>query len=148
MRKDYKEIKLTPKLNDLYQLIKDRTEKKLRTEVKDIADALPEYYSVKLLKSNYSNCPTLYKDIDKINSCPNIEKIIIKDNNNFKLATRKEAIEYADRLSMRALRCFKKYYIVNNKIRNDGQGKLDIEENISDPNNPFVESFIKNDGVL
>ncbi len=147
MCKDYKEIKLTPKLNELYRLIEERTEKNLRTEVIDIANALPEYYSVKLLKSNYSNCPTLYKDIDKINSCPYVEKIIIKDNNNFKLATRKEAVEYADRLSMRALKFFKKYYIVNNKIRSDGQGKLDIKD-FNDSENSFIESFIKNDGVL
>lgn len=115
---------LDTKLWSLYNFIKERSLNKEKTTVKDICTAMPEFYNVVESEHNYSNCPALYRDIDLINESTEIEKIIVKDNNNFHLATEEEAKRYSLRLRARALKLFKKYWIVEQKISNNDQGKL------------------------
>lgn len=140
------EEKLSPALWDLYNFIKHRTLSKEKTTVKDICDFMPNVYKLNAKESNFSNCPNLYKDIDILNASYEIEKIIVKDNNNFRLATKEEAEIYEQKLKIRALKLLKKYWIVNNKIAVDGNGKL-----ISCQGQPivdkskareFIESFV------
>ena len=119
-----KNISLTPTLWDLYNFIKHRSLQGEKTTVKDICDFLPNTYHLNAKESNFSNCPNLYKDIDLINESSEVEKIIVKDNNNFHLATEEEAYAYEQKLKIRALKLFKKYWAVNFKISNNNQGKL------------------------
>ena len=144
---------LTPSQWKLYRYLRDRSLFNLDTCVAEICEFMPDVYTLNGKESNFSNCPTLYKDIDIINASTEVEKIIIKDNNNFKLATKEEARRYADKMKERAIKVFKKYWDVERKIANDGQGKLVSCQNeaIDETSQArhFVETFIKEveDGV-
>ena len=118
------EKKLTPELWDLYNFIKHRSTAGEKTSVKDICDFMPNVYHLNAKESNFSNCPNIYRDIDLLNGSGQLEKIIVKDYNNFHLATREEAEKYRDKLQARSLRLMKKYWIISRKIDKDGQGKL------------------------
>lgn len=139
--------KLTPQLWELYNFIKERTLTDTKTTVKDICEEFPKTYHLNSKECNFSNCPKLYEDIDFVNSSEEIEKIIIKDHNNFYLATEEQAKDYANRLFNRALKTLKKYYVVDKKIKRDGQGKIlscqltPIDE--QSQAREFVESFIR-----
>ncbi len=115
---------MNTKLWKLYNLIKERTELKLNTSVSDICLALPEYYYLIERDGNYSNCPTLYEDIDEINASADTDKIIVKDNNNFKLGTEEDVKKYLDKLEIHALKQLKKYWNVKRKIMVNNQYKL------------------------
>lgn len=138
---------LTPDLWKLYNFIKERTANGQATSVKDVCEHMPDVYYLNEKESNFSNCPKLYKDIDTLNASYQIEKIIIKDNNNFKLATKEEAETYRDKLKARAVKLFKKYWTVFKKIEKDGQGKVisadgtPIDEKSQE--RAFIESFIQ-----
>ena len=137
-------FKLTTYHKDLYEYIRHNTESGRRTTVRMICDFLPEYYHLNAKPSNYSNCPELYEDIDYINRSPETLKIIIKDYNNFKLATKEEAEEYAEDMRIRALRLLAKAGVVKVKIKRDGQhvvpgteietveGKVDVIDSFID----------------
>lgn len=112
------------RLWELYNFIKDRTMHKVATSVEDVCTWLPEYYTNNAKECNYSNCPTLYKDIDLINESVEIEKIIIKDNNNFYLGTEEQCKEYALKLRIKALKQLKKYWNIYRKMENNGKGKF------------------------
>lgn len=138
---------LTPKLWQLYNFIKARTLAGEKTSVKDICEEMPEDYYLNEKESNFSNCPKLYKDIDILNESTEIEKIIVKDNNNFHLATEEEANEYSAKLKLRALKLLKKHWIVENKISVDGQGKIILAQDMpideKSKARAFVESFVE-----
>lgn len=138
---------LTPNQWKLYRYLRDRSLFSLDTCVAEICDYMPEAYTLNGKESNFSNCPNLYRDIYVINASSEVEKIIIKDNNNFKLATKEEARKYADKMKERAIKVFKKYWDVERKIANDGQGKLISCQNkaidATSDARQFVETFIK-----
>jgi len=141
-----KTISLTPTLWDLYHFVKHNTIMGEKTTVKDICDAFPNIYHLNAKQSNFSNCPKLYEDIDTINDSGEVEKIIVKDNNNFHLATEEEAHAYEQKLKIRALKLFKKYWAVHYKIASNGQGKLigcggDVIDDKSKAR-AFTEAFI------
>lgn len=134
------------KLWELYNFIKDRSLNKIQTTVQDICIFFPEYYTLNAKECNYSNCPTLYKDIDEINASYELEKIIIKDNNNFQLGTEDQCMRYAQKLRNQAFKQLKKYWNIERKIQHNGKGKLlslkgDIITEQSKART-FVESFI------
>ncbi|MCK9449957.1 MAG: hypothetical protein M0Q41_13425 [Bacteroidales bacterium] len=139
--------KLTPHLWRLYDSIKFATGFGKSLNVEEIAEMFPDVYEFKKQKGNYSNCPQLYKDIDIINASHEVEKIIIKKNNNFRLATEEEAIEYHNKLVRRLIHYRDNALAVKYKIGKDGQGKLlsaqltPIDENSKA--REFTESFIK-----
>ena len=118
------QFKLTQYHKDLYEYIRHNTELGIRTTVRMICDYLPEFYQLNEKPSNYSNCPDLYEDIDYINRSPETLKTIIKDYNNFKLATHEEAEEYAEHMRIRALRLLAKAGVVKVKIKRDKQSVL------------------------
>lgn len=132
----------------LYQLVKERTANGLKTTIKDICDALPNYYSVKETRGNYSNCPLIYQDIDILNSIPKLE-LIVKNNNSFKIPNHDEALEYAVRLQTRAFRLLHKFWVVDEKIDLHGQGVfLDKDGNaITEQSKArdWVKSFIEDE---
>lgn len=138
------QFKLTPYHKDLYEYIRHNTDCGIKTTVKMICDFMPEYYNVVLLKHNKSNCPTLYWDIDYINRSPETTKTIIKDNNNFKVATKEEAERYAANMRIRALRLLAKAGVVKVKSRRDGQGYVpETKPDTIDNDEDFVRAFIE-----
>ena len=137
---------LTTSLWDLYNFIKERSLNGEKTTVRDVCEQFPETYHLNDKESNFTNCPNLYKDIDLLNSSYQIEKIIVKDYNNFHLATKEDANKYANKIKFKALKLLKKYWVVQRKIDKDGQGKC-IGANgqpIDDKSKArrFYESFI------
>lgn len=104
----------------LYKLIKENP----GITVKEICEAMPEYYSYKESEHNFTNCPAIYEDIDYLMSSSRIEKIIIKDNGSFRLGTEEESIDYANKLYARAKKLMAKYGAISKRISKDGQGKL------------------------
>ena len=125
----------------LYKLIKAHP----GITVKEICEAMPEYYPYKESEHNFTNCPTIYEDIDYLMSSARIEKIIIKDNGTFRLGTEEESIDYANKLFEKGTRLMAKYGVIARRIPKDKQGKLfgtnlkPIDENSK--SRPFVESF-------
>lgn len=126
----------------LYNLIKANP----GITVKEICEAMPEYYSYKESEHNFTNCPAIYEDIDYLMSSARIEKIIIKDNGTFRLGTEEECIEYANKIFLKAKKLMAKYGVIARRIPKDKQGKLfgtnlqPIDENSQA--RPFVETFI------
>ena len=139
--------KLTPHQWRLYDSIKLATSFGKSLNVEEIANMFPDEYEFRKQKGNYSNCPKLYKDIDILNASHEIEKIIIKKNNNFRLATNEEAIEYHNKLVKRLIHYRNNALAVRYKISQDKQGKLlsaqlkPIDENSKA--REFKESFVE-----
>lgn len=137
---------LTPSLWNLYNFIKARSLNGEKTTVRDVCDQFPDIYHLNDKESNFTNCPNLYKDIDLLNSSYQIEKIIVKDYNNFHLATEEDANKYALKIKIKALKLLKKYWVVQRKIDKDGQGKIISAQGtpIDDKSKArkFYESFI------
>lgn len=128
---------------ELYRLIKARP----GISVREICEAMPEYYHYKESESDFTNCPAIYEDVDYLMNSARIEKIIIKDEGHFRLGTMDENIEYANKLYVKGTRIMAKYGAISRRIPKDGQGKLlgssgqVIDEN-SDAR-PFIETHIR-----
>ena len=105
-----------------------------KASVKDVCDSLPEYYSVKLTDGNYSNCPTLYKDINVLNESYQTDHVIVVRNNCFYRGTKEERTSYEETLRRRLVRAAKKYWAVHKKNDSLGQGVF-----INKANNPIDE---------
>lgn len=134
------------KLWNLYNFIKKRTLAHIKTTVEDVCNEFKDTYKLNAKESNFSNCPKLYEDIDTINSDDHIQKIIIKDNNDFRLATEQEAHEYEQKLLTRALKELKKYWAIKRKIDHNDKARIfTADGKYIDENSQarqFIESFI------
>lgn len=95
----------------------------------------------------HDECSTMNGDRIAINNSQEVDKLILVDNNCFKVAKLDEAIEMRNDYYNQAMRLLGKMSIIANKIDRDGQGKL-----ISNQNKPidetskareFYETFIK-----
>ena len=95
----------------------------------------------------HDECSTMNGDRLAINNSQEVDKLILVDNNCFKIANLDEAIEMRNDYYNQAMRLLGKMSIIANKIDRDGQGKL-----ISNQNKPidetskareFYETFIK-----
>lgn len=97
-------------------------------------------------KLSHDKCPSIYADIDKINKSKEIDKIILIDNFNYKIANKEEAIDFANYYLRKALKALKRYWTLIDKINNDGQGKLlsNQDHPIDDKSKAkrFFETFI------
>lgn len=138
--------KLNTKLWKLYNFIKYRTENNIPTTVKDICDEFPDTYKLNAKESNFTNCPALYEDIDTLNASAEVNKVIIKDNNDFRFGTEEEVKNYANKLQIHALKQLKKYWDIQRKTMYQGQMKLlsNRDEPIDDKSRAerFVNAFI------
>lgn len=139
---------LTPqKLNPRQWKLHDFFETHEQANVQDVCNALPEFYSVHITDGNYSNCPKLYEDINTLNESSQTDKIIVIKNNCFFRGTKDETEAYRNKLKIKALKAFKKYWNVDKKIKADGQGKLignngdPITEDSSA--REFIETFVR-----
>lgn len=133
---------LTEHHKSLYQHLEISTNFGFEVNVEMIARAFPHVYNFKSQKGNYSNCPLLYQHIDELNASNEIDKIIIKNNNKFKLGTEQEAIDYYNKMISKAMRLLVKASVVKRKISKHGQAKLiDNDFNYNDPLS-FIETFI------
>ncbi len=139
-------MSLTTEQWEIYDFVKCATTMGLTLTVKDFCNRFPEKFKLIERDGNYSNCPDLYKEIDNINSSYEIEKIIIKNHNRFKLATKEEAQKAHQRLKDKAIRLLVKASIMSSKIKADGQGKtVSCQDRAIDEESrarEFVESFV------
>ena len=145
---------LTTRQWKTYNLIKANTKEGKWTSKKEIVNNYPydkesNAYGYIAHDRNHDYCAGIWDDIDIINKCPEIDKIIITDGkNNCKLAeTKDEATDYLEKFKDKAIRVLMRYSVLKNKIKKDGQGKLlsnraepiDIESKARE----YVETFLK-----
>jgi len=129
----------------LLKFISDRTNSGDKTTVADICDRFPSRFKLNAKESNFSNCPKLYEAVDEINSDTTVHQIIVKDNNNFHLATEEEAKHYCSVIKSRAVKQFKKYWEIQRKINRDGNG--DLATIGKDFAIDFINSFVEEENV-
>lgn len=131
----------------LYNLIKEKP----NISVKEICMAMPEYYEYKESEHNFTNCPAIYEDIDYLMNSPRIEKIIIKDNGRFRLGTKEECSEYAEKVFLKAKKLMAKYGAIVKRIRVDGMYKLlSTTGEVIDGKSlarPYVETYVNDRNV-
>jgi hypothetical protein len=96
----------------------------------------------------HDKCIPIWLDVAAINRSMEVDKIILINDQTYKMPTsKKEAEKYLDGRKKAALRILKRYWIAKEKIDRDGQGKLlsDQEREITKQSRAkeFYESFIK-----
>ena len=143
-----KEIKLNTRQWKFYNYLKEQAFEDGNRWVSkwEISVAITDY---EYNNSPYAHdeCSTMNGDRLAINNSQEVDKLILVDNNCFKIAKLDEAIEMRNDYYNQAMRLLGKMSIIANKIDRDGQGKL-----ISNQNKPidetskareFYETFIK-----
>ena len=97
----------------------------------------------------HDKCISIWLDVAAINRSMEVDKIILINDNTYKMPTSKEEAEkyFLDDRKKAALRILKRYWIAIDKVNRDGQGKLvsDQEREITKQSRAkeFYESFIK-----
>lgn len=85
----------------------------------DICSFIDEYeYNTDPYAHNH--CTTIWSDVNTINQLEQFDNIVVYKDNNCKIATKNEAEEYLDTLMARALKKFKRYWTIRNKMENNG----------------------------
>lgn len=143
-----KEIKLNTRQWKFYNYLKEQAFEDGDRWVgkREISVAITDY---EYNNSPYAHdeCSTMNGDRLAINNSQEVDKLILVDNNCFKIAKLDEAIEMRNDYYNQAMRLLGKMSTIANKIDRDGQGKL-----ISNQNKPidetskareFYETFIK-----
>lgn len=105
---------------------------------KEICEKLSQYYTYRESPTTHDNCPVIWRDINIINKSNEFEKIIIIDNNTYRIGTKEECLKYADKMMIKAVKALSRYWSLVHKINRDGQGDL-LEKD------KFIRSFIEND---
>ena len=92
----------------------------------EICEALPDIFEMNHQAVSKMCCSRIQHYILRINANVEIEKIILYKQQKYKLAANaEEALEFIERkLLKRALRSFKRYWVLREKIESNGQGKL------------------------
>lgn len=125
--------KLTQRQLTTYELIKNNSLINKETTTEEIISNYPYSNERKdgyIKNSNekvHDICIAIWSDIDTLNKSVDIDKIIIKDSKalTFKLAANKdEAMIYIDKFKNKALKAFKRYWALIEKINKDGQGEF------------------------
>lgn len=143
--KQEKQLVITDRHRALYDLLVSRTLSGEKTTCKDICDALPGYYTLNEKQSHHSNCPHIYQDALDITLSEEFKKVIIADNNDFRIAKNEaEAMAYARKLVGRAVHRFKRYWAIKGKCEKNGQGELNLEGDELAAMR-FIETFLKPD---
>ena len=97
----------------------------------------------------HDKCISIWLDVAAINRSMEVDKIILINDNTYKMPTSKEEADtyFLNGRKKAALRILKRYWIAMEKIDRDGQGKLlsDQEREITKQSRAkeFYESFIK-----
>ena len=97
----------------------------------------------------HDKCISIWQDVAAINRSMEVDKIILINDNTYKMPTSKEEADtyFLNGRKKAALRILKRYWIAMEKIDRDGQGKLlsDQEREITKQSRAkeFYESFIK-----
>lgn len=71
---------------------------------------------------SHDKCPSIWSDINRINLCPDFDRIIVQDNFKYKLGNRDEAMVYMCDLTKKAMRGLMRASILRKKVDRDGQG--------------------------
>ncbi|MCK9576971.1 MAG: hypothetical protein M0R51_13800 [Clostridia bacterium] len=136
---------MTPRQWKLYRLIRDNTlNNNPPLTQKEICDAFP--YDFIYNERPNDKCPMIWQDVDFINSRYEVEKIIVVDRFTYRLGTKTECEDYANKLLVGAVKKFRRYWAVNKKMEMDGQGKLvSAQDKIIDEKSQaraFTEAFV------
>ena len=97
----------------------------------------------------HDRCFPIWQDVAAINRSMEVDKIILINDNTYKMPTSKEEADtyFLNGRKKAALRILKRYWIAIDKVNRDGQGKLvsDQEREITKQSRAkeFYESFIK-----
>lgn len=97
----------------------------------------------------HDKCISIWLDVAAINRSMEVDKIILINDNTYKMPTSKEEADtyFLNGRKKAALRILKRYWIAIDKVNRDGQGKLvsDQEREITKQSRAkeFYESFIK-----
>ena len=93
------------------------------------------------------HCRSIISDVNAINASPEVEKIIVVKDYTYKLGNDEDCADYFKYLKGKAMRLFKRAYLILGKMSADGQGKLisDQDKMIGDNSaaRPFVEAFME-----
>lgn len=120
------------RIKELYDLIS--TSQNTLTQ-KDICVALSQWYKYDDDEHTHDHCSTIWRDINEINKSKEFERIIIIENNTYRLGTKDECLKYADKMMVKALKALTRYWALVHKINSNGQGNVfDTEK--------FVRSFL------
>lgn len=155
MEQDKPEL-LEPRQWWLYRLIKASGEKLSIADIVNYQNEMWEQgkltysnlYQFKETEGNHSNCPAIYQDIDTINECEELDKIIVKKNNQFWIGNEQETIQYHNRLMHNVCRDSHKAKRLREKISQEGQGKLftyDLVPMSESEGRDYHETFLKNE---
>lgn len=155
MEQDKPEL-LEPRQWWLYRLIKASGEKLSIADIVNYQNEMWEQgkltysnlYQFKETEGNHSNCPAIYQDIDTINECEELDKIIVKKNNQFWIGNEQETIQYHNRLMHNVCRDSHKAKRLRDKISQEGQGKLftyDLVPMSESEGRDYHETFLKNE---
>lgn len=121
---------MTNRQQALYELIKSKNGEKI-TQNELIKSGL---YS-RVDATSHDACPSIWKDVNKINNDTTVEYIIIIDNFTYRIGTKQECEEYASKFKDKALKAFNRYWNLTKKINKNGQGNVFDKEQ-------FIRSFI------
>ena len=100
----------------LYNLIKDRSEKRQYLTIKDICMLLPKDYEYDDRVNTHCENTQVYKDINLINKSNEVEKIILTDKNKIHLAINKtECEQYIKRMENHLWNEYNKYLDIKRK---------------------------------
>lgn len=134
-----KEIILNQKQKDLYNYLLENEGKTLHKA--DIVDHFPTYYVDEERKTS-SQSHYILDDIKKLNASPDIEKIIVYEKGNIKIANPEEAMKYALYFFEKGKKQMANYGNILKKIKSNGQGLLPIDEEFI----KFLDRYEKNKG--
>ena len=87
-------------------------------------------YELDLNPRSHNRCISIWKDVQLINSDPEVHSVIYYKNNCCKIATKKEARICADRILKAGCAQMKRYWNIIDKARMEGQMKLETREDL------------------
>lgn len=153
-----KEEKLTPEMWQFYKIIKIYTELNQPRKGINIHDlALNLGYTpiskeiIELITKRYLANTYLYRHFydlkEAINNSSEVDKIIVMDEDTYRLATEEEAMAYYKKLYDRGIDYLNRASFIKKKINLDNQGKLlnNQYNELTPENKQFHETYAKGD---
>lgn len=114
--------------------------------IKSVCDAIPEYFTYNDSASAQKNhCSAFYEAVENINLSVEVDKIIIRKGELWKLANQEEYQVYQEDNYSRAMTYLKRYSASVKKARQDRQGKIISNQGViideKSKAKPFHEAF-------
>ena len=114
--------------------------------IEQVCNALNQYFSYNdSVSAQKNHCPAFYESIENINLSVEVDKLIIRKGDIWKLADQKEYQDYQEDNYSRAMTYLKRYWSSIKKERQDGQGKIISNQGVviddKSKAKPFHEAF-------